>query len=359
MDGGIQGTELIKVERAADISAQVFTARDAMLRDTLEDSRVAYLLFDSAIETLMVRRIHQLSRWVLLDEIPSYVNVDRHVVADLCDFDQKQREKLKHDDGVVYWKFSKTQLSGIGRNFDEKLRVLAWNGDIPREYVGIVSRLHEYRNEMYHREESRPAALRIVVRLYAFLVSNFLELLKPASFSWNSQRDAIEARSFSRMELPWSPERRRGLGLELQDVMAEELRKGLDLDDAPALIADYVENRLEEIKEQLDLIGDVARSVFGGSEYSEMDVIRFVFQSSTPSPTGVRIPTRADIARWRGWGTMIQDITDPLEAFRSLAGFESEYEPFERRVLEVAIQADHEVDRQIDEEKMRRAQGHA
>ena len=120
-----------------------------------------------------------------------------------------------------------------------------------------------------------------------------------------------------------------------------------------------MENRLEEIKEQLDLIGDVARSVFGGSEYSEMDVIRFVFQSSTPSPTGVRIPTRADIARWRGWGTMIQDITDPLEAFRSLAGFESEYEPFERRVLEVAIQADHEVDRQIDEEKMRRAQGHA
>lgn len=344
------------MERAAEISAQVFTARDAMLRDTLEDSRVAYLLFDSAIETLMVRWINQLSRWVLLDEIPWYIDADRHVIADLGDFDQKEREQVKRGDSIVYWKFSKTQLSGIDRNFDEKLRVLAWNGDIPREFVGVVSRLHEYRNEMYHREESRPAALRIVVRLYAFLVSRFLELLKPTGFSWNSERDATEARIFRRMSLPWPPEHRQRLGLDLQDVMAEELRKGLDLDDAPVLIADYVEDRLEDFQGQLDLIGDVAHSVFGGPEYSEMDVIRFVSQRPFHKPKSSPMPTRADIARWRGWGTIIRNINDPLEAFRSLARFESEYEPFERMVLEVAAQAEREVDRQIDEEKERRAQ---
>ncbi|ALQ30843.1 hypothetical protein AA310_08110 [Arthrobacter sp. YC-RL1] len=80
--------ETIKKERAAEISAQVFTARDAMLSDTPEDNRVAFLLFDSAVETLMVRRVQELSRWVLRDSISSYIEDDRHVMADLRDFDQ-------------------------------------------------------------------------------------------------------------------------------------------------------------------------------------------------------------------------------------------------------------------------------
>jgi hypothetical protein len=46
------------MQRAAEIGAQVFTARDALLRDRQEDLRVAFLLFDSATETLMVRAIN-------------------------------------------------------------------------------------------------------------------------------------------------------------------------------------------------------------------------------------------------------------------------------------------------------------
>lgn len=46
------------MQRAAEIAAQVFTARDALLRDRQEDLRVAFLLFDSATETLMVRAIN-------------------------------------------------------------------------------------------------------------------------------------------------------------------------------------------------------------------------------------------------------------------------------------------------------------
>lgn len=343
------------MERAAEISAQVFTARDAMLLDTPEDSRVAYLLFDSAIETLMVRKVHDLTRWVLREEHSWYINTKEQVVVDLRDFDQRQREERIHDNGVVYWKFSKSQISGIDRNFDEKLRALAWHGDIPREYVSIVSRLHEYRNEMYHREESRPAALRIIVHLYAFLVAQFLELLSPTSFSSNSQSNDISTRIYSRMGLPRPTGRGHFRGFDLQKTMAEELRKGLDLADAAVLIADYIEDRLEDLRGQFALIGDVARSAFGGSDYSEIDVIRFIFQPPTPNPAGAKRPTRADLARWRGWAATVRDLTDPLEAFRSLAAFESEYEPLERTVREVALQAELEVDRQIDEEKLRRA----
>ena len=137
------------MKRAAEIAAQVFTARDAMLQDTAEDMRVAFLLFDSATETLMVRRVQYLSSYLLRSDSPWQVPPDQQVTPTLSDPDQRDREQaLRGPKDYIHWSFSRTQVAGIDRNFDDKLRFLAWNGDIPREYVLIVSRLHEYRNEM-------------------------------------------------------------------------------------------------------------------------------------------------------------------------------------------------------------------
>ncbi|MGV9194157.1 hypothetical protein ACQ143_07400 [Microbacterium sp. MC2] len=82
------------MKRAAEIGAQVFTARDALLRDTLEDLRVAFLLFDSAMETLMVRRIGELSRYLLTSERPWWVDEQDQVAADLADPSQIAAEKV-------------------------------------------------------------------------------------------------------------------------------------------------------------------------------------------------------------------------------------------------------------------------
>jgi len=108
--------------------------------------------------------------------------------------------------------------------------------------------------------------------------------------------------------------------------MAEELKLRLDSADAQELIADYVKDRLDSLAEQLAVIVDVARSVFCGSVRSEMDVIRFVFQSSTSMSGQTKTPTR-----WREWPDVLRTIRDPLEAFGSLAVFEGEYEPHRAR----------------------------
>lgn len=113
--------------------------------------------------------------------------------------------------------------------------------------------------------------------------------------------------------------------------MAEELKLRLDSADAQELIADYVKDRLDSLAEQLAVIVDVARSVFCGSVRSEMDVIRFVFQSSTSMSGQTKTPTRADLRRWREWPDVLRTIRDPLEAFGSLAVFEGEYEPHRAR----------------------------
>ncbi|GAA1232963.1 hypothetical protein JOF42_000773 [Microbacterium phyllosphaerae] len=342
------------MQSAAEISAQVFTARDAMLRDSLEDLRVAFLLFDSAIETLMVREIRHLSNYLLRAESPWRSNSDGRIPADLNDPEQRGEVETSST-GYVDWAFSKSQVRDIDRNFDDKLRFFAWHGDIPVEYVRIISRLHDYRNEMYHREESRPEALRVVCHLYAFFVADFLDRLEPHGFSWPGDAGAME-RLYARLGEPYLEEETRRVGLvsNLQRKMAAALRRDLDLDDAPTLIAAYIANRVDQAHDFLRYSGEVAVSVFGG-RFTEMDTIRFAFQ---PIPNTkaehAKLPTRATLMRWDAWPEGTRQLSDPVEAFRSLAEFEAEFEEFEAIVLTLMTHAELEVDRQIDEEKERR-----
>lgn len=343
------------MKRAAEIGAQVFTARDALLRDNLEDLRVAFLLFDSALETLMVRKIGELSRYLLAAERPWWVEEKEQVPANLSDPAQISVEKAKRaGDELIHWSFSKTQVRKVHNDFREKLRFLAWHGDIPEEYVGVVARLHEYRNEMYHREESRPEALRIVTHLYASVVAEFLELLTPQSFGWGSDSDNMMSRLYARMGQP-RPKSGGGLGLHrnLQQEMATNLRVDLDLGDVPDLISVYISIRVETVHEYLGFSGEVAASVWGGS-YSEMDMVRMACQRSPLDSPAPRAPTRGSLARWDEWSARTRSLPDALTAFRSLAEFEAEFEEFEQAVVNLMMHAEAEVDRQIDEERERR-----
>jgi hypothetical protein len=80
------------MQRAAEIAAQVFTARDALLRDRREDLRVAFLLFDNAAETLMVRAINGRLGMGLWDWGPyAYLPKWLPIAIDLNDLGQRER----------------------------------------------------------------------------------------------------------------------------------------------------------------------------------------------------------------------------------------------------------------------------
>lgn len=327
-----------------------------MIKDTPEDLRVAFLLFDSAIETLMVRKLQYLSAYLLRPEAPSYVKPEDQVLVNLDDPNQRRDEAARRD-GYVHWTFSKTQVNSIDRNFEDKLRFLAWHGDIPIEYVSTISRLHDYRNEMYHREESRPQALRVVAHLYAYFVAEFLERLTPHGHSWWMGADEIAARIYARFgrAAPVSPATGFSAASTLQPAMASALKHDLDLGEAPSLIADYIADRVQHVHEMLAFSGDVAGSVYG-MDYSEMDTIRFAYEPATGHASkALKPPTRALLRRWDEWAEGTRALPSALEAFHSLAGFEAEFEEFEQVVSDLAVQADLEVDRQIDAAKERRA----
>jgi hypothetical protein len=231
--------------------------------------------------------------------------------------------------------------------------MLAWNGEIPAEYVPVITRLHDYRNEMYHREESRPNALRILAHLYAWLTADLLERLRPGIFSQSSgDPDDLVERTYERMgrAIPES----RFDGFSIQNRMAAALRDGLDLATAPQLLADYAAERIESVHDALKFSGDYIGDVQQVSKVSEMDIVRLIYHTGDPRLSLAEIRkakapvTRAMIDRWNKWPATIKGTPGAVEAFRSLADLEAEFEGFETRVHELAGQVDGAIQAHID-----------
>ncbi|MFK0402763.1 hypothetical protein ACIQTT_10565 [Microbacterium sp. NPDC090225] len=342
------------MRRAAEIAAQVFTARDALLRDTPEDLRVAFLLFDSAVETLLVRRTqHDVNEW-RFDMWPVMEEYGVPVVSvDLHDFGQRVREQ--EDKGAaVLLRLSSTQKKDIARDFDTKLRLLVWLGTIPADYIPVLSRLHAYRNELYHREESRPKTLQTVTHLYAWLVADLLERLPPAWVAHSSaDPDDLPTRIYERIGIPVPQGEVTSAGRGLQALMATALRDGLRLDGVPALLADYVESRMEDLHQRLTYIGEMFAKPSDEKPLTPMQIIRLLYAEEWPEDLrqaparGVPV-TKAKLDEWCTWHARIREFTDPVGAFHSLAQFETEFEPVERKVIDMVIDIDTFIQRQID-----------
>jgi hypothetical protein len=356
------------MERAAEIAALIFTARDALLRDTAADLRVSFLLFDSAVETLMVRALASDSSWRRFDRSRmTWATTETLRQIDLNDSDQQRRDDPDYDrsiesqdlswiTGALNWYLSPTQQRSVERNFDDKLRLLAWDQKIPRDFVAVTSRLHEYRNEMYHREEIRPNALKITAHLYALVVTQFLEFLPPQWISMGTSTEEFRSRVFSRLSIP-APTNDDLSWLEfggVQRLLAEDLRTSLEVTDARSIIGDYIRERVAEVHENMKFVGGYAhefdRSV---TVVTDLDVVRLIYTSKFLSTflerRGEKAPvTAAALARWDSWADEIPQGSAALAVFSSLAKFETEFEPFELKVREASSDVDSAIQSEID-----------
>lgn len=257
----------------------------------------------------------------------------------------------------MHWVFSKTQIGNIDRNFDHKLRFLAWNGDLPSHFVNVISRLHEYRNEMYHREESRPNALRIAVHLYSWIIAEMLERLGPGITSYDSDAHDYIRRTYERMGRPRpalvDPLHFLSRGIDIQSDMAAALREALELDDVPELIADYMADRTRRTHGQLvfvaEFMAEEKKTAFSAMDAVRMAYASWVDRNENGGPTRRQsLATRTMIQRWDEWPYVTRTSSNPIDAFRSLAEFEAKFENFERRVQELAYAVDGEINFRID-----------
>ena len=70
--------------------------------------------------------------------------------------------------------FSKTQRNKIEHDFDAKCALLVKEDILQPDQARVLKKLHEYRNETYHRDELRPATLASTNEIYVYLVCSMM-----------------------------------------------------------------------------------------------------------------------------------------------------------------------------------------
>ncbi|SIN73668.1 hypothetical protein [Agromyces cerinus] len=349
------------VARAEMLAAQIFTARQMIDDGTVADLRVAIILLDSAMETLMVRRISYELQAHRYGE-SHWWNETAPVPIDLTDPGQLKRVQTETGTVLINWSFTSSQRSRLDRQFRTKLEFLVWLGILDPHVLPIAHRLHEYRNELYHRDEIRLGSLLVTAHLSLSIVAEMLRSLRPSFIGFGPDSEQSMERIYERMGRAY--ERHDGLahpdyGFDLQDIMADELVRGLDeqLGESPVALADYVTDRIRRIASLIRFVGDY---VFKGESFDNLDVIRLAY-STYPVPlyelafvgTSISIEelrrertsvTRAMLAEWDSFPTRIAEAASPYDALNVFAEFELSYEPFEEKISDLASEVDGALD---------------
>lgn len=129
-------------------------------------------------------------------------------------------------------------------------------------------------------------------------------------------------------------------------------RSNLELDDVPELIADYMTDRTHRTHGRLAFVAEFMAEE-KQTKFTEMGAVRMAYESwvdrnGNGAVQQSRLATRAMIRKWDEWPDTTRSCSNPIEAFRSLAEFEAEFEDFERRVQELAFAVDGEINFRID-----------
>jgi hypothetical protein len=137
--------------------------------------RVALVLLDSAAELLMHRECSELlheesfefGQLQALESSQRYF--EKYRGAEYEAYAEKLRAKVT----------SKARRREIDRDFNAKAKFLAEKGCLPFPQDRVLRKLHQYRNEAYHRDNVRSDTLRSAIDIYAFLACDMMQRFAP------------------------------------------------------------------------------------------------------------------------------------------------------------------------------------
>ncbi|WP_435060212.1 hypothetical protein [Streptomyces sp. bgisy060] len=111
--------------------------------------RLAFILLDSAVELIMHRKVQREldgEQWQF-----NYLEKYRRMENSGSGGDWVREQIAELEPQVT----SKRRRKKINDVFGEKVKFLVERDALPTEVLPVMSRLHEYRNETYHRDEHR------------------------------------------------------------------------------------------------------------------------------------------------------------------------------------------------------------
>lgn len=322
------------VERLERLVVHIEEALAFAQRTDTAHLRLALLLLDSAAELLLHRAVEHELTYRRFDGqlIAMYERIEQGGLP-LSDDSRRYLNEIRSR------AVSKTRQRSIERNFDAKSNYLAEVGKLNVALVRVLEKLHQYRNEAYHRDHVRADSIRSAVRIYANVVCTLLrDLPAPGIGIGMTVPDGLQ---------PHVPDPRQLLRFDLRERIAQRLLErpdvatGGDLSEALSL---HLLDRLDELRGGLDEAGGFLTPEWR----KDMNPGKVLALLQTPPYAGPLVTSEV-LDDWQRHAEYIATDPDALTAFTAFADLEDAFEPLEEQLHELLRAIDGEIQQRIDE----------
>ena len=332
------------------IIEQLNLSKNLILANDTASLRMALILLDNAAEILMYRKV--LSEFHYND----FYEKLRGQAKSFMPPDIFDNFITEHSVPEVIAEKNKKKIL---KYFDEKITFLCNTGGfIPIPSGAVLSSLHRYRNETYHRDIIRNEILRPIAILYFELTCDLITHLHQSADCYNSEDDWSEF--FMKFGLGESEHKMRMLCDNDIQAILNRFRADLTLTlhELKETLRKYATNRLEETLDRLNFIADALGSKdlniilkliqFTATEAAlEFNNRNVLLQSEKFSEYTAPITT-VTFSRWQERAQSFASLENKLSLFITFKQLEDEFEAIERRMLDVADELDSAIQLAID-----------
>lgn len=318
------------MEKIELIVSQIEEAKNFIFVDKVSYYRMALLLLDNVSEILMNR---------VIQEEYSRDDIYEKLLANIKDLPKEQIEEAKKSKELKslfsYKPVSKKQRDRINKYYDEKIKFLS----IERSYLkptvaNVLSYLHRYRNEAYHREFIRRDTIRTVVLILFEIVLDLFIEFPPRCIGRSSDDD------WKWFEEKYNVDNMIGedIWTKIYKKFKKELTSDIDIrfnliSHLNHLIEDSLEN-LQYILDALEEIDTLETALKAAQYWIETDYDDIPLQSKAYKEYSPKFK----IVNFSNWKERIPDILNCSMRITQFAEFwrlENEIEPIEKIISDV------------------------
>jgi hypothetical protein len=307
----------------------------------LAQLRIALLLLDNAAEIQMERcASNHLMHEAMQERI-------RHMV-----FQIPEDKRGEHLQKLADWEpLTYSAKHKVSRNFDDKVKYLSERTkQLDSRLAGPLIHLHRYRNEAYHHARVRKDTIETAARLLLEIYCTLLLSLSRGGTAYASNED-----------YSWLAERfgKHPIGLMADDnnvpKAVQEFRNIFELDDNSVsnLLTDHLLSRIQGVLDSLAFI--VENTGCPDRETAIRDSHAFNVARCKEEGRGIRklvsTEDRHSLTFLSDLRKKVKDITraaNRLDTFDRFSLLESEFEPVEQSVHELAAEVDRMIQMEID-----------
>lgn len=333
------------------ILEQINHSKNLILENDTSSLRMALILLDNAAEILMYRTV--------LSEFR-----ENEIYEKIREMDRKLHEKAKSAlPSDIFDKFltehaltehalpkilEEKKKKNILKYFDEKITFLCDTcGLISSPVSAVLSSLHSYRNETYHRDIIRNEILRPIAILYFELVCELVTYLKQGCNSYSSEDDWSQF--FTKYGLGKTQCKMGMLSNEDIEAILNRFRTELsiDLHELRENLQKYVINRLDEILDRLNFISDAldikplntTLKLIQFTQIKDSLQLNNILQSKEFNNYTAPI-TEEVFSNCRAKTHHFVNIDEKLVLFMAFKDVEDQFEPIEHKINDLADKLD-------------------